>query len=265
MAETTLQRGLDWLSDWGDFISDAGAALPFDLSDDARVEPVQPGLYDVGQIVKDYQHKWLGVSPNHATPLELHELLLTLGGITGQLEASIEDHAETSTERLAKLGLMGAGLWMALDTANRDEQRSLAAVKADLDRWRQRLDAYTAHVEAAIPDREQDRRAVLWEVTAPLFLGWYGGPTGVELPIVGQPEGFNPTQQHTIDLGTPFEIANELGVWIEWSKERRRRLAKDLEDEAKDQAKGLGKLVAVGAIGLGLGAAAVHIVKGQRA
>lgn len=267
MAEPAIQRGLDWLSDFGDFVSDAGGALPwpFNLVDDTRVEPEQAGLYDVGEIVKGYQHNWLGVAPNHATPLELHELLLTLDDVTGQLETSIDGHTESSAGRAAKLGLMGAGLWIAFDKAARDEQRSLQAVKLDLARWRERLDSYTAYVEAAIPAKEQDRRAVLWEVTAPLFLGWYGGPTGTEIPIVGQPDGFDPTIQHTADIGSPFRIANELGVWISWSKERRRLLKKDLGDAAKRTGKGLGKLLGGVAIGLGIGVAGGSLVKGRRA
>jgi len=266
MAETTLVRGLDWLSDFGDFLSEYGGALPwpFNLVDDTRTEPTPPGMYDVGAIVREYQHVWLGVAPNHATPLELHELLLTLDEITGQLESLSGRETETTAERGVKLGLMGAPLWIAFDKADRDEQRTLEAVKRDLSRWRERLDAYMAYVEAAIPAREQDRTAVLWEVTAPLFLGWYGGPTGSEIAVVGQPEGFNPKLQHTADLGTPFRLANELRVWIDWKIERRRLLKQDLGDGAQQAGKGIGKMLAAAGFGIGLGVAGAAIVKGRR-
>jgi len=273
MAEPRVQRGLDWLSDFGDFISDAGGALPFDISVPPRRESIPPGMYDVGTIVRGYQLEWLGVAPNHATPLELHELLLTLDKLTQQLEASISDHAEASAERVAKLGLMntalpgvGTALWIVTDKARRDEQRSLQQVEVDLKRWRTRLDDYTAKVEAVMPKREQDRRAVLWGVTAPLLLGWYGGPSGVEIPVVGQPETFDPARKepHLIDLGTPYRIANQLGVWLDWNRRRPEMFKKDIADGAKRTGTGLGLAIGGGLVGLGLGAAGFHYFKRKR-
>ncbi|MGH1343782.1 MAG: hypothetical protein ACRBN8_19655 [Nannocystales bacterium] len=262
MAEPLVQRGLDWLSDFGDFISDAGDALPFDTSVPPRREEVPPGMYDVGTIVRGYQLEWLGEAPNHATPLELHELLLTLDKLTRQLEASISDHAETSVERVVKLGLMGAGLWIVTDKARRGEQRSLQQVETDLKRWRARLDDYIAKVEAVMPEREQDRRSVLWGVTAPLFLGWYGGPSGVEIPVVGQSETFDPARKapHLIDLGTPYRIANQLGVWLDWNRRRPELLKEDLKNDSKD----LGLAFGLGLLGLGVGAAGVHLATRKR-
>lgn len=267
MAEPLVQRGLDWLSDFGDFISDAGSALPFDLSSPPRQEEAVPGMYDVGTVVRAYVLQWVGSAPNHATPLELHELLQTLDKLTQQLEASIDDHEETAAERVAKLGLMstalgglGSTLWIVTDKARRDEQRTLQQVTADLTRWRTRLDDYMAKVEAVMPQREQERESVLWEVTAPLFLGWYGGPTGTEFPVVGQPEGFDPTRDRNLaDVGTPYRLANQLGVWLDWNRRRGELLKKDLGDGAKKAGAGIGLAVGVGLVGVGLGAAAMNL------
>lgn len=264
MAEPLVQRGLDWISDFGDFISDAGAALPFDLDVEARTEPTPPGLYDVGTIVRAYQLQWLGEAPNHATPLELHELLLTLDTLTQQLEEEISNHEESSLARTVKLGIMGLPLWIVADKARRGEQRSLQQVTRDLRRWRERLDDYLSSVEAVLPQQEQDRRAVLWEVTAPLLLGFYGGPTGAETPVVGQPDGFDPTIQQLADIGTPYRIANELGVWLDWGRRRKELFKEDIKEGATRAGKGLGLAVLTGIAGVGVGVAGAQLVKGKR-
>ena len=266
MAEALFERSLDWVSDFADVLSDAGEALPFDLSVPARTEPTA-GIYDVGELVREYQLSWLGKAPNHATPIELRQLLAKLEGLTQQLEDSAVDHAVESSTRAAELGLaglmsptLGPAIWAFADKSRRGEQRSLEQVRRDLERWRARLDDYTAKVEAAIaatPTLEQDRKAVLWSVTAPLLLGWYGGPTGVELPLVGQPETFNPKLQHLADVGEPYRIANQLGVWLEWRERRKELLIKDLKDGAKEQGSKAGwiALAAVAGVGVGVGAA----------
>lgn len=263
MAEPLISRGLDWLSDWGDIVSDLGAALPFDLSTEPAHEPAQ-GQYDVATLVRAYQLAWLGEAPNHATPIELHALLVTLDSLTAQTEEAIAEHAESTSVRAAKLGLLGGGLWIVADKAKRGEQRSLEAIGRDLRRWRVRLDNYTAHVESVMPEREQDRSAVLWEVTAPLFLGWYGGPTGAELPIVGQPEGFDPTIQHLADVGSPFRIANMLGVQLAWNDRRKELFREDIESGAKKTGRTMAIGVAAGLGGLGVGVAAANFLKGRR-
>lgn len=229
MPELSIERGLDWLSDFGDFI-DEGTALVFDVeSDPAYFERLPKGLYDVGEVVTRYQHNWLGVEPNHATPLELHDLLLTLDAQTRQLEDAVVKHRETTGTRTFKLGLIGSwipvagvAMWMAQDKANRDAQRSLDALARDLTRWRTRLDAYRAVLDAVPHDAVRDRGAVLWSVTAPLFLGWYGGPTGEELEVVGQAPTFDASAQHIADLATPYMLANQLNVWMTWEVERKK-------------------------------------------
>lgn len=269
MAEPLIQRSLDWLSDWGDIVSDAGAALPFDLEVEPRREEVV-GQYDVATIVRSYQLSWLHTEPNHITPIELRALLQTLGELTAQLEQAVGEHTEGSAMRAAKLGLMsgflpglGTMFWAVGDKAKRGEQRSLQAIALDLQRWRTRLDSYVSAVEAALPEREQDRAATLWTVTAPLLLGWYGGPTGSEIEIVGQPEGFDPQLRHPVDVGTPYRIANMLGVQLEWSRRRAELFKDDLQDGAEETGKVVGLAVAVGLAGIGAGVAATHFLKGR--
>lgn len=237
MAIPTIERSIDELYDFLE-----GMSIPLDYdSPPAKTEDAPRGLYNVGQIVRQYIHRWLGTAPNIATPANLLELLYTLDELTLQIEAQMEASAPTSAGvRAASLGVMatalpglGAGLWMAFDKAERDSQRSLDAVRVDLRRWRNRLDAYIDHVEKA-PD-PTDRRYTLWEVTNPLFLGWYGGPTGteIELPSSSFPATFDPAVQHIADLSTPFQIANELGVWLEWDARKKRLLVQDIKDEAE--------------------------------
>ena len=238
MALPIIDRALDA---FGDIFN--GAAFSLDLEQPPhRTEEAAVGLYDVGQVVRQYSREWLGVTPNLVSPANLLSLLLTLDELTAQLEAHVANLAPTSTTgRLAALGVMGAavpglgpGLWMLQDQSRRDNARALEAVVLDLERWRVRLDAYLRHVEAVADPT--DRRLTLWEVTAPLFLGWFGGETGseVELPTGGFPPGFDPEARHVADLSTPFQIANELGVWLEWDHRMGRLLAQDVEDGVKD-------------------------------
>lgn len=240
MALALLDRALD---EFHDFVDGALIALDLDQPP-ARTEEAPVGLYNVGQIVSQYTHEWLGVAPNYATPANLLSLLLTLDELTAQLEEQVEkNEPQGPVTRSALLGVMGValpgigpGLWMAYDRAQRDEARSLEGVALELKRWRIRLDEYIRHTEAA-PDPD-DRWWTLWEVTAPLFLGWYGGRTGDEIPLPqgSVPPTFDTKVQHIADLSTPFQLANELGVWLDWRARTKRLLWQDIKDEAKDLA-----------------------------
>lgn len=255
MAFPTIDRALDAFND---FVN--GSPISFDPDQPPpETETAPKGLYNVGQIVRQYIKQWLGVEPNLATPANLKELLLTFDELTKQLERQVASNPEPSTlGRLASLGVMGAPLWMVFDASEQNAQRSMDAIRADLRRWRIRLDTYIAHTESA-PD-PNDRWYTLNEVTAPLFLGWFGGPDGttVPLPPGGVPQSFDPTVQHIADLATPFQIANEMGVWLDWEARRWRQLVKDLEDGAKGAGEkasdGLTYLVAGLAVG-GIGGA----------
>lgn len=240
MALALLDRASDAFAD---FIE--GAAVLFDIdSAPAGMEEVSRGLYDVGEIVHQKTLEWLGTEPNLVTPANLLLLLEELDELTTQLEAHVAERGpENMVTRAGTLGLImptglfGVGLWMVEDKARREHQRALEAVLADLRRFRVRLDRYFDDVRSA-PD-PSDRRAVLWEVTAPLFLGWFGGETGreVELPAEGVSEAFDTTVQHTPDLGEPFRIANAFGVWLQWKKRTPELLVDDVGDEASKVAK----------------------------
>ena len=240
MALALLDRASDAFAD---FIE--GAAVMFDIdSPPAGVEEVSKGLYDVGEIVRQKTLEWLGTTPNLATPANLILLLEELDALTKQLEAHVAEHGPESVvtragtlSLITPTGLFGVALWMAEDKARREHERALQGVLADLRRFRVRLDRYFAYVESVTDS--SDRNAVLWEVTAPLFLGWFGGETGseVELPAEGVPEGFNTADEHLADLGEPFRIANAFGVWLEWKKRTPELLVDDVGDEASKVAK----------------------------
>ncbi len=241
MALVLLDRASDAFADFLE-----GAAVLFDIDQPpAGAEQVPKGLYDVGEIVKQKTLEWLGTEPNLATPANLLLLLEELDELTTQIEAHVDEHGPESVVTRAgtqgivvPAGLFGIALWMAEDKARREHQRALDAVLADLKRFRVRLDRYFAYVDAA--EDPSDRSAVLWEVTNPLFLGWFGGETGteVELPADGVPEAFSVASQHLADLGEPFRIANALGVWLEWKRRTPELLIEDAADEAKKIADG---------------------------
>ena len=197
----------------------------------AAIEEV-PGPYNVGEIVRDYTHAWLGVEPNYATPADILDLLLFL---------------DDMTEALA----LAAGNISWMDPDSQDQ------LKIDLERWQNRLNEYLLETAAVPIEQSGDRRAILWTVTAPLFLGWYGGPTGTEivLPASDFPPGFNPELKHPPDLATPYQIANELNVFFDWEQERRRRLVKDV---TKPFTAGTKAAFPIGAVAVG--AAAIYLL-----
>lgn len=187
----------------------------------------QPQEFDVGRIVRDYQAKFVGTSPNLAMPATMVILLAELEDLTRRLE-------------------------------ERDEGIS-PQVSQDLTRWRARLDGY--HEALAKAPSLDDRQAILWTVTAPLLLGWYGGPTGTEVELTpgGFPPGFNTDHEHTADLATPFSLANQMGVAEEWDRRRLDLLGQDLKEAALKRPLGVhwGWWVAggVGVVGLATGVA----------
>lgn len=244
MALALLDRASDAFADFLE-----GAAAKFDVdSPPAGTESVPRGLYDVGEIVRQKTLEWLGTEPNLATPANLLLLLEELDELTTQLEAHVAEHGPQSIvtragtlSLIVPTGPLGIAFWMAEDKARREHLRALEALLADLRRFRVRLDRYFAYVEAA-PD-PSDRAEVLWEVTAPLFLGWFGGESGseIELPEEGVPENFNTQAEHLADLGEPFRIANAFGVWLEWKKRTPELLTEDAGEEASKVAKAAGE------------------------
>ncbi len=209
-------------------------------SPEPALEPV-PGRYDVGAVVKQYSDAWLSTPPyNHATPIELLDLLLFLDDITQKLEA--EDLARRSP---------AVGPQVPRSCEDMEVfQAGYAGLCRDLQRWRARLNEYLMIASSVPDDLSHDRRQVLWEITAPLFLGWYGGETGTEVPLVqgGFAPGFNPELRHPPDIAAPYQIANELDVWIAWEGERRQRLIRDVTEPFKKTGRNLAVLIAVGAV-----------------
>jgi hypothetical protein len=106
----------------------------------------------------------------------------------------------------------------------------------DMAQWRARLAMYKGIVAAAHATPE-DRQAILWGVTAPLLLGFYGGHDS-KLPL--QP----------LDAVTPFSLANQLAVDAAWRTERERRFWEDVKKAALDVAAelwGLAELAVIAA------------------
>lgn len=181
---------------------------------------LQPARYDVGAIVRDYTQSIIGVSPNLATPATWIEVLDVLNHLTGRLEAADKLRVLKQAAKETPGGV--------LTGPPPDDQ-----ITIDLSRWRIRLDDYMLTTHAA--KDELDRKAVLWEVTAPLLLGWHGGPTGTEvaLPSGGYPDGFNTAAQHGPDIATPYSLANQLGVWEDWRRRRTELLVTDMKAAAE--------------------------------
>jgi hypothetical protein len=173
--------------------------------------------FDVGQVTREIQAEFglfraltrgaVNVEPpkNKATPEGLRALL---------------DALTIETDRIREARRVVDIQWAHED-----------AFDSDLLKWRGRLGAYYDAVNAAPPG---DRQAVLWSVTAPLLLGYFGGESS-ELP------------QQPIDAVTPFVLSNML----EESEAAQQRawdlFIDDLQENAKkviDTGKGIG--VAVG-------------------
>jgi hypothetical protein len=215
----------------------------FQIIDDPathETEPYAVGRYDVAQIVRGYQQAWAGKAPNHLTPIDMLDLLLFLDDFTRVLEQ--DDLAR-------RMRSDGPRSCESLEF----DFPQYAAPCRDLARWRRRLDEYLMFTSAVPVEQQSDREAILWNVTAPLFVGWYGGETGVEIPLDPQafPPGFNPAFRHPADIATPYSLANQFGIYVAWEDERKRRLVKDLTDPLIPSPTNIWLAVAVGALLLG--------------
>lgn len=210
-----------------------------------------PQEYDVGQMVRDYSVRILQPFPNLATPYNMAVVLEELQALTDKLEERDELRRRVSG---ATAGVLGDVVIPCIDS----DGNFIDQLCADLYHWRARLDTYEL-ASASVPEsQEDDRDAILWTVTAPLLLGYHGGPTGkeIELSLDGYPAGFDPAIQHAPDIATPFSLANQLGVYEEWEQRRWELFLDDLATGAREIGKGAGKvalgLAAAFAIGLGI-------------
>ena len=218
----------------------------------ANAKP-QPQVYDVGRMVREYTVAILHPTPNLATPINLAMLLERLQGLTDTLEQA---------DRSRRL-VPGSGTVVPCVS---DDGRALDALCLDLVRWRRRLDEYYLHAASISAGRAHDRTAVLWEVTAPLFLGYYGGRTGTEFPLVegGFPDGFDPTAQHGPDLATPFSLANQLAVYEDFEQENWERLLDDLREGAGGVGRASMDLASAVLMGFGLVAGAHWLTRRRK-
>jgi len=194
--------------------------------------------HDVGQIVRDITVEFLHSEPNLATPYNVAVLLERLQNMTANLEL-----ADKQRRTLAGPGVTAPCLG--------SDGEAIDSICLDLIRWRARLDDYWMLATSVPVEDEADRNAILWEVTAPLFLGFHGGKTGTEVELVddGYAEGFDTRIQHAPDIATPFTLANQLGVYEGWERKRWALLLEDLETEARRRARD------VAAAGIGIGTA----------
>jgi hypothetical protein len=167
--------------------------------------------FDVGAAVRDWTHFFLGSEPNLAYPVVWMEALAILHDLTSQLETK-------NTARGAP-----------------DDQ-----ITKDLTRWRTRLDWYELEAHGA-PD-QYDRQSIVWNVTAPLLLGWYGGPTGDAniLPSGGFWSGFDAKIRHPADIATPYSLANQLGVYQDFEEWNRKQIRRDMQATIIQAAQGVG-------------------------
>jgi len=211
------------------------------------IEPVNDA-YNVGDVVRTLSSEYLSSSPNKVTPENMVALLDELSGLTDAM-------LEVDKNRQWLLPL----------------EDPCDQIFRDLHRWKMRLDDYRRRASQAAADNPTERRAILWDVTAPLFLGFYGGPTGTELPIPGAdeeprrvfkpyvgltpisglvrpewcevtqslPPGFDPKKKHAADIATVFTLANQLRV----HEQHAVRIAGQLADDIIKNAKEIGKTI----------------------
>lgn len=195
------------LGSWASFLSGNGLTY----NEGPQYEAVHGEKYSTAAVTRAYYETWLGQKPNYATPVHLLDLMNFLNDFTERLEAQMElimsSEGVTTCEELEV------------------KRPGLGSACTDLERWRIRLDEYSMAVASVPADDQYDRTATLWDVTAPLFLGWYGGETGDDpIPVGGFPEDFDTDVQHPPDIGTPYTLANQLGIAQAWEKERKHRL-----------------------------------------
>jgi hypothetical protein len=212
-------------------------------------EEVKGEKYNIGEIVRHYQHAWAGKAPNHFTPIDMLDLLFWLDEFTTVLE-------EQDLKR--RMPLVGPQTPVSCEDMEITAE-GYGSICRDLRRWRLRLDEYMQFTAAVPVEQQSDRSVILWEVTAPLFVGWYGGPTGTEIPLDPDafPPGFDPLVRHPADIASPYMIANGLGIWVAWQDERRKRLVADLTDPFKPSGTDWALIAAAGALVLG-GYALLH-------
>lgn len=160
-------------------------------------------MFDVGQITRELQADFrLFLDPaagepteNLATPQRIAVLLGALQATTNKLGAQLQGKRRAASN--------GFGVYTEAD----------AQIDQAYVRWKERLTAYKDAVAKAAP---LDREAILWDVTAPLLLGFYGGKDAANDP------------QRPIDAVTVFSLANQAEVSQAWQAEQWDRFKGDI-------------------------------------
>lgn len=174
--------------------------------------------FDVGAIAREIQAAFrlfevAGEVENRATPANLNVLL---GSLT-RLTISLDEQRDSLSDLVPDAGLIAWDLQLRL--------------------WKIRLINYQSAVDVATSG---DRQAVLWTVTAPLLLGFYGGPDSL-------------APQQTLDAITPFSLANQLSIVESWREERLAMLQSDLKQGIRELGSfAIGGVAVLGAVVVGL-------------
>jgi len=177
--------------------------------------------FDTSKVGASIQQRMLGTTPNATTPEDWIALFAYLQSLTDELV--VADEQRRKNLAFGTFGTLGPSIIPC----------EADALCMDLQRWRARLDWYSLAAASAPPG---SREAVLWEVTAPMLLGFHGGPTGVEVMLApgGYAPGFDSTRPHGADVSTPFVLANANGVAAAWEQERHELLAADIINNARE-------------------------------
>jgi len=187
--------------------------------------------YDIGKITRELQQafrlfKRSGVSRDDVLKIELADVEGSDRNLATpeNLEILLRALDQITTDVMAARATMSN--WLP--------DAAILAWDSALVQWRGRLGAYHDAVNAA---PEGDRAAVLWNVTAPVLLGYFGGEAS-KLP------------QQPLDAVTPFMLANQLAVDDAWRDERWRLFKEDLAKGFKEFAVAIGGAAVVVAIGV---------------
>lgn len=187
--------------------------------------------YDIGKITRELQAEfrlfdnWASVARTDVIDLGLEE---AHGGSTNLATPENVGKLLTALEQLTS-----AVQAKRAEMSSLVPDASIVLFDGRMKMWRARLQEYRAHVAKAPPG---DREDILWSVTAPVLIGYYGGPNS-EKP------------QQIPDALTPFMLANQLDVADAWRDERWKLFKDQLGSDLKKAAgTGLATALVIGGI-----------------